>query len=212
MVRTRLALSVSAFTLLAVTGAALLVPAQQPAVAQGEAAKAGADAPFEVDPVHSSAVFGVKHMNVTNFYGTFDKLSGKFLINTADIAKSMIDVSIDAASVDSNNPGRDDHLKGPDFFSVKEFPSITFKSKSFSKGTGENTFSVTGDLTFRGVTKPVTATLEHTGSGAGPKPGVTLQGFESRFTFKRSDFGAAYLAGKGLSDEVHMIVSFEGKK
>lgn len=210
MARMHLALSISALALAA--GAALLVPAQQPAVAQAEAAKASADAPFAVDPVHASVVFGIKHMNVANFYGTFDKISGSFLINPADISKSSIDITIDAASVDSNNPGRDDHLKGPDFFSVKEFPTITFKSKSFAKGTGENMFSVTGDLTFRGVTKPVTATLEYTGSGPGRKPGVTLQGFESRFTFKRSDFGNNYMVGKGLSDEVNMIVAIEGSK
>jgi polyisoprenoid-binding protein YceI len=202
--------SVTALGLLVAAGA-LWTSTTPAATAQATPAPAAAaNAPIDVDPVHTSVVFGIKHMNVANFYGTFDKFSGNFFIDPANPANTKINITVDADSVDSNNKGRDDHLKGPDFFSVKEFPTITFVSTKVEKASGEDMFNLTGDLTFRGVTKPITATLQYTGTGPGRQPGITLQGFEARFTFKRSDFGNTYLVGKGLSDEVSMIVAVEG--
>ncbi|MCU0689036.1 MAG: YceI family protein [Phycisphaerales bacterium] len=195
---------------LLVAAGALWASSTPAATAQDAAAPAATNAPFDLDPVHTSVVFGIKHMNVANFYGTFDKFSGSFNIDAANPANTKINITVEADSVDSNNKGRDDHLKGPDFFSVKEFPTITFVSTKVEKASGENMFNLTGDLTFRGVTKPITATLQYTGTGPGRQPGITLQGFEARFTFKRSDFGNTYLVGKGLSDEVSMLVAVEG--
>ena len=181
-----------------------------PATAQNAPSAPSAGA-FTVDPVHTSVVFRVKHMNVAYFWGTFDRAAGSFLIDPANPDKSTIDLTIQAGSVDSNNPDRDKHLLGPDFFSAKEFPTITFKSTKLTKASGgENFFDLAGDLTFRGVTKPVTARLEFTGQGPGREPGSTLQGFEARFTMKRTDFGNTYLVGKGLSDEIDLVVAVEG--
>jgi len=194
-------------------GAALVValaqPGASPAAAQGSAAPAKTGV-FSVDAVHTSVVFGVNWREVANFYGTFNIVTGAFEINPADMGKSSIEVSIDAASVDTRNSARNDHLKGPDFFSVKEFPAITFKSTSVTK-SGEKTFDLTGDLTFRGVTKPVTAKGTFTGQ-APSRSGGTNQGFEATFNFKRSDFGNSYMVGKGLSDEISMIVSLVGER
>jgi polyisoprenoid-binding protein YceI len=181
-------------------------PGTTPVVA-AQPAKGGA---FGVDVVHSSVVFGVKWRDVANFYGTFKGISGSLEMNPADMAKSMVDVSIDPASVDSRNSGRDDHLKGPDFFSVKEFPAITFKSTKVTK-TGEKTFDLEGNLTFRGVTKPITAKGTFTGE-APSRGGGTNQGFEATFSFKRSDFGNNYMVGKGLSDEITIIASLVGER
>lgn len=168
------------------------------------------DAAFSVDNVHSSVLFRVKHNGVANFYGRFDEVSGSFLLNKEDASKSSLDIKVMADKVNSNNAGRDKHLKGNDFFSSAEFPEITFKGKSFKK-TGDNTFDVTGDLTLRGVTKEITVPVEHTGEGKGMRGG-TVAGFEAKFTIKRGDYGVSYMIGPALSDEVMLIVSLEGGK
>lgn len=181
------------------TGAALMAVSPAPATA---GAAAIVDGGFSVDPVHSSLVFKIKHMDKANFYGVFKTVTGKFSLDAADAAKSSLDISVDAASVDTRNEKRDAHVKSADFLSVKEFPAITFKSTSFKK-TGDKAFDVTGDMTFRGVTKPVTAKVTQTDDkGAG---------IEATFSIKRSDFGNNTMVGKGLSDEVEFHVSLEGK-
>jgi polyisoprenoid-binding protein YceI len=188
--------------------------AAQPTVTQVIAAAAvavpaSADA-FEVDNVHSSVLFKVKHNNVSNFYGRFNEVSGSFHLSKDDASKSSMDIKVKAESVDSNSEGRDKHLNGPDFFSSKEFPEISFVGKAFEK-SGENGFSVTGDLTLRGVTKSITAKVEHTGEGPGRRGG-TVAGFEATFTIKRSDFGVSYMVGPGLQDDVTLIVALQGAK
>lgn len=186
-----------------------MLPAGAPAVAQTPASSAPVGA-FELDAVHSAVVYRVKHMDVAYFYGTFDKMEGAFSIDPANLDATNVTIKIDAESVDSNNKGRDDHLKGPDFFSVKEFPDITFTSTKATK-TGADTFDLAGNLTFRGVTKPITAKGTFTGKGAGRRGGE-IAGLEAKFTIKRSDFGNNYMVGKGLSDEVDLIVSLEGAR
>jgi len=172
-------------------------------------AAVSADEGFKVDAVHSTAIFGIKHMAVAYNYGRFDKLEGKFNIDAAKPESSSIDVTIDTDSINTANSKRDGHLKSGDFFSVKEFPKATFKSKSFKK-TSEGKYEVAGDLTIRGQTKPMTVTVEDTGRATGQKGEVA--GIRSIFTFKRSEFGMNYMVGKGLADEVEMIISLEGGK
>lgn len=180
------------------------------AAATAPATNLAAPAPFEVDGAHSSVVFRVKHMNVAYFYGRFNKVSGSFLIDKDNLAASTITATIDAESVDTAIPDRDKHLRSQDFFSVKEFPAITFKSTSIEKGAGENQFTLKGELTFRGVTKPIEAKLEHTGVGPGRRGGE-VGGFEAIFTIKRAEFGMDYMLN-GLSDDVNITVSLEGKR
>ncbi len=186
---------------------ALTAPAQ--AAAQASATQPSASAaPFDIDAVHSSVVFRIKHMGVANFYGMFEKVSGKFHIDAANLDKSMIEATVDVSSVDSNNKDRDQHLLSDSFFAAKEFPTMTFKSTKFTK-TGENTYDVTGDLTLLGKTRPVTTKVEFTGQGPGRPPNSTVAGLEARLEFKRSDFGMSYMLA-GLSDEVGLIVALEG--
>jgi polyisoprenoid-binding protein YceI len=169
-------------------------------------ATVAADGAYKVDVVHSSVLFSVKHNNVSNFYGRFNKVDGSF-----DIAEGgSIDINVDADSVDTANPGRDKHLKGGDFFSSAEFPAISFKASSLKK-TGENTFEAAGELTLRGTKKPLTVTITDTGRGTG-RGNKQVAGFEAKFTVKRSDFGVSYGVGPGLSDDVTMIVSLQGAK
>ncbi len=115
---------------------------------------------WTVDPSHSNADFSVKHMMVTDVRGMLGPISGKLELDDKDITKSTIEVSIDVASITTRDDKRDAHLKTPDFFDTAKFPTMTFKSTAVKKGKGKGTLSVTGDLTMRGVTKPVTVEVE----------------------------------------------------
>ncbi|MCB9780786.1 MAG: YceI family protein [Alphaproteobacteria bacterium] len=163
---------------------------------------------YSVDDDHSAVLFSVQHFGAAWVYGRFDKISGDFDWS-ADVSKSTFSLTIDAASVDSDQEKRDQHLAGPDFFNAAEFPTITFKSKKVEK-KGDKLLHVTGDLTLRGVTKEVTIPIEHTGEGDDPWGGHRA-GLHSTFTIKRSDFGITYMPD-GLSDQVKLIVSLEGVK
>ncbi len=166
---------------------------------------------LSVDGSHSSVIYRISHLGVANFYGRFGKIDGTFAMDPANPSSATFDVTIDAASIDSNNAQRDQHLKSPDFFNVKQFPSITFKSKDVRKVGSD--FEIAGEMTLLGMTKPVTAKLVHTGSGdKGGRFGYR-SGCEATFTFKRSDFGMNYGIKDGvLGDEVMVIVAIEGTR
>ncbi|MBX3388562.1 MAG: YceI family protein [Phycisphaeraceae bacterium] len=197
-------LSLPFLTVAAVGTAAALWSSTPPAVANF-----AADNGYKVDPVHTSAVFGVKHNGVSNFYGRFNKTGGTFNVDPADPSKSFIDITIETDSVDTANANRDKHLKSGDFFAVTEFPTMSFKSKSFKK-TGDGTYDVTGDLTIRGKTTEVIVPVTDTGHGKARNGEVA--GFETRFRINRSDYGVSFMVGPGLSDEVSILFSAEGGK
>ncbi len=186
-------------------GVALLTTTSTTAVAE-----LAADGAYKIDPVHSSVIFGVKHNGVANFYGRFNKATGTFNIDAADPSKSVIDITVETDSIDTANDARNKHLKSGDFFSAAEFPSITFKSKSFKKSS-EGVYDVTGDLTIRGKTKEVTASVTDTGRGKGMRGGE-VAGFETKFNIKRSDYGVSFMVGPALADDVSILVSAEGGK
>ncbi|MCB9853698.1 MAG: YceI family protein [Phycisphaerales bacterium] len=174
----------------------------------GKAADEGSSAQYEVDSVHSSVVFGVTHVGASRFYGRFNKTTGQFSFDPADPSKAKFDIEVDADSIDTAFEGRDKHLKSPDFFNSKQFPTITFKSKSLEK-QGDK-WVLTGDLTLHGVTKAIEADFEWVGIGEmrGQKKG----GFEANFKFKRSDFGMTKFQDGALGDEVKVIVALEGNQ
>ena len=158
---------------------------------------------YKVDPIHSSLLFKVKHAETANFYGAFEKASGT-VVTEGDAIKS-VSVTIDASSVATRNSKRDEHLRGPDFFDVKQFPEITFTSKEVKAAS--DGYDVTGELTLHGSTKPLTLRLVKTGSGK--HMGKDILGVETTFTIKRSDFGMSGYVGKGVGDEVTLIISLE---
>jgi polyisoprenoid-binding protein YceI len=164
---------------------------------------------YKVDPVHSSVIYKIRHMGVTNHYGRFNTLGGTITMDEAAPESGSIQLEIDANSFDSGNVKRDEHVKGPDFLNVKQFPTITFKSTQLKK-TGDKTLDLTGDLTLHGVTKPINAKLELIGKGKNPRGGEVAGG-EATFTIKRSDFGMAFML-QGLSDEIGIIVGIEAAK
>jgi len=161
---------------------------------------------FTIDEVHSSAIFRVQHMGAGLFYGRFNKVEGTIVFDGKNTLE--LDVAVSIESVDSGNERLDGHLKSPDFFNAREFPKMTFKSRS-AKSTADKKFEVTGDLTIRGVSKPLAVELEWTGTadmGRGKRCG-----FETVFTIKRSDFGVSYGVADGVvGDETKVIVGLEG--
>lgn len=162
---------------------------------------------FAVDPVHSSVLFRVKHLGVGHIYGRFNQYSGSFAFDAKNPAECKLEMEVKIESIDSANTDRDKHLKGPDFFSAKEFPTMTFKATRL-KASDEKTYEATGDLTIHGVTKQVTVKLERLGTGKDPM-GKTRSGWETTFTINRSDYGMKGLI-PAISDEVRIIVAVEG--
>jgi polyisoprenoid-binding protein YceI len=164
----------------------------------------------EVDPAHAWGVFKISHLGISNCYGTFHSIAGSVDL---DGDKGAVEISIKADSVDTGNEKRDQHLKGPDFFDAKQFPTIGFKSTKVEK-TAEG-WNVTGDLAFHGVTKPITAKVVKTGEGETPNQTGGKDhrvGFEATFTVKRSEFGMSYGVQMGMGDEVGFTLSLEAIK
>lgn len=163
---------------------------------------------FKLDSVHSSLVFRVKHMNVSYSWGSIHSPEGSITWDSADPTKSTIEITAKAENIDTNNAKRDQHLKSPDFFDAKQFPTLTFKSTAI-KPAGENKYDVTGDLTIRGVTKSITVSLDHVGTVSGQRG--TKTGFDGSFTINRQDFGVAYMP-QGIGNDVTIHVALEADK
>jgi polyisoprenoid-binding protein YceI len=161
---------------------------------------------FKIDAVHSIVLFKIKHANASWQFGRFNTIEGSFSVDTAKPESSKVDITIQADSIDTNNKHRDDDLKGPNFFDVKQFPTATFKSKSVAK-KGDDVLAVTGDLMIHGVTKSVTIDMEYT--GAGEMMGSLHAGFYGTLDIKRTDYGIKAMLD-GLSDEVQLTLTFEG--
>jgi len=162
---------------------------------------------LKADPVHSFVVFDVHHVGAGYVYGTFGGPTGTVAYDSADLTKTSFDLSVDTASIDTRNETRDKHLKGPDFFDVKQFPAMTFKSTGVTK-TGDQTIAVTGDLTLHGVTKSITVPIEITGTGKGMR-GETRTGFRADFKIDRRDYGMVIHPEPMIGNEVHIIVAIE---
>jgi polyisoprenoid-binding protein YceI len=162
---------------------------------------------LKADPVHSFVVFDVHHFGAGYVYGTFGGPTGTVGYDASDLTKTSFDMSVDTSSIDTRNENRDKDLKGPDFFDVKQFPTMTFKSTGVTK-TGDQTIAVTGDLTLRGVTKSITVPIEITGTGKGMR-GETRTGFRADFKIDRRDYGIVADAEPMVGNEIHIIVAIE---
>jgi polyisoprenoid-binding protein YceI len=163
---------------------------------------------YRIDPIHSFIIFRVKHLNTGFAYGRFNSFSGTIVVDEKNPANSSIELEIDANSVDTGNNQRDDHLRNPDFFNTRQFPKITFKSTRVRK-INDTTVEVQGDLTMRGVTRPITARVTYTGKGRNQR-GQEIIGFETTFTIRRSQFNINYGLNGGLADEVRVTFAVEG--
>jgi polyisoprenoid-binding protein YceI len=168
---------------------------------------------WQLDPAHSAAHFSVRHLMISNVRGEFTKLTGTAQINPADPAKSTVEVTIEAGSLNTREPQRDEHLRSPDFFDVANFPTLSFRSRRVEPLDAE-TFKVTGDLTIHGVTKQVTFDVE------GPTPSVKdpwgniRAGITASAKVNRKDFGLVWNAlteagGVVVGDEVKITIDAE---
>jgi polyisoprenoid-binding protein YceI len=156
---------------------------------------------YKVDPVHSSVIFKIKHMGVSNCFGRFNSVNGTINLDEKDPKSCSVEIEVKADSVDTNEPKRDQHVKGADFLDVKQFANITFKSTGVEKGEGD-AYVVSGDFTLHGTTKPVKITMTKTGAANGKI------GFEGQFTIKRSDYGMNFMP-QALGDEILLMVGVE---
>lgn len=163
---------------------------------------------YLLDDQHTSIVFATNHFGLSNTYGMFGKYAGSFSVNMADPGAAKFQIEIDAASLDTKSEKRDEHLRGPDFFDVKQFPQITFVSTSVAPGKDDKSLKVTGDLTLHGETKEIVIQLTKTGEGKGPY-GDDRIGFSGRFVVKRSKFGMTTLVPQ-VGDDVNVLISIEG--
>lgn len=163
---------------------------------------------YSIDPTHSMALFRVQHLGAGAFWGRFNGVSGTIVHDRSAADGLSLEVAIDISSVDTGNEGLDDHLKSPDFFAAEEFETATFRSTK-AKKTGDNDYEVEGELTMRGVTRPITVEIEWVGTKATQRG--TRCGFETVFTVDRTDFGIDYGAeGNMLGVDTRIVVSMEG--
>ena len=146
---------------------------------------------WNIDPVHSHAEFKVKHMMISNVKGEFSGVTGKLKLDGADITKSVVEASIDAANISTREPQRDAHLKSADFFDVEKFPNLTFKSTRVSKN-GDGVLEVAGDLAIHGVTRNVVFEVEGPTAPMKDPWGNTRVGLFATTRINRKDFGLGW--------------------
>jgi polyisoprenoid-binding protein YceI len=163
---------------------------------------------YRIDAIHSGVSFKVSHLGLSWIPGRFNDVSGSFTVDKDEPSKSSFSLTIKAESIDTGNRQRDQHLKSPDFFNVKQFPLLTFKSTSVKATKGG--YMVTGDFSMHGQTQSITFTLTGGKQAEFPR-GFPRTGFTTDLVLKRSDYGMEKFKD-ALGDEVQVSVSFEGVK
>jgi polyisoprenoid-binding protein YceI len=166
---------------------------------------------LQFDTAHSEVAFQVRHL-LTRVRGRFADFAGTIQLDEAAPERSSVSLTIQAASIDTNQSQRDEHLRSADFFETETHPTLTFTSASVTR-TSADTFAVAGDLTIRGVTKPVTVTVSYVGIAKDPW-GNAKYGFEAEATIDRKDFGLNWNAaletgGFLVGDEVKISGSIQ---
>jgi len=167
-----------------------------------------------IDAAHSRVGFSAKHAMVTTVRGYFNQFEGTLVLDGSDPAKSTANVTIQAASFDTGVPDRDGHVRAADFLDVENFPTLTFVSTGVNQDGDE--YTMTGDLTIKGVTRPVELAMELEGSSLDPF-GNTRVGFTGTTTISRKDFGLAWNAvletgGVLISDKVKIQLDISAIK
>ncbi len=188
----------SALMMTAVVGMGICSVAS-PAVAADE---------YLYDLVHSSVSFKARHLDISWIHGRFNEVSGKFSLDREHPEKSTFELSIKADSVDTANKARDEHLRQPDYFDTKQFPTIDFKSTSVK--AVKDGYEVTGDFTMHGVTKKITISME--GGKEHEFKGTKRVAFSTALKLKRSDYGFDKNAIGPIGDEALIYIDCEGTR
>lgn len=161
---------------------------------------------WSVDKTHSEIGFKVRHLMITNVYGSFSDYKLEASTNNMDFSTARISLTVKVDSVRTGVAARDTHLKSDDFFNAEQFPEITFKSNSFKK-TSTYQYELKGDLTIRDITQPIALDVEYTGTAVDPN-GQTKAGFSIRGKVKRNDYG---LKWNLMTETGNVVVSDEIK-
>ena len=163
---------------------------------------------WTLDKAHSNLGFTVTHMMLSEVDGKFGDFDVKMISSKPDFTDAEIDLTANVGSINTNQEKRDGHLKSADFFDAEKYPTLTFKSKSISKVSG-NKYKLMGDLTMHGVTKPVTLDAVLTGPVTNPQSKKTLAGFKVTGEVKRGDFTVGKAPAAVVSDEIAIRASGE---
>ncbi|AUD02772.1 YceI family protein [Spirosoma pollinicola] len=167
---------------------------------------------WAIDPTHSEIQFKVKHLVISTVTGSFSQYEGEVESVGNDFADAKVSFSADISSISTGQEQRDGHLKSADFFDAEQFPKLSFVSTSMTK-TGDDVYSLVGDLTMHGVTKSVTLKVEHGGQMV-DFYGQTKAGFEAAGTIKRKEFGLTWdgvteAGGVVVSDDVKLVLNIQ---
>lgn len=170
---------------------------------------------WDIDPAHTTAQFVARHLMVSKVRGRFSGISGSIEIDPADVLASKVEAKIDVSTVDTGEPQRDAHLRSADFFDVEAYPEMRFVSTSVSEAGGDQ-FTLKGDLTIKGITRPVELDLEILGVMEDPSFGLRA-GFSASTTVNRQDFGLTWNAaleagGVVVADKVRLELEVEAIK
>jgi polyisoprenoid-binding protein YceI len=171
------------------------------------AATLAAQDTWQIDPMHSSAQFSVRHLGISTVRGAFTKVSGTILLDDANPAKDQITASIDAASVDTRVEMRDNDLRSPNFFDVQKYPTITFKSKKIEPA-GPGKLKIAGDLTIHGVTKEVVLDVDGPTAAIKDPWGNPRRGASASTKVIRQDFSVNGAPGV-VGDEITITLDVE---
>jgi polyisoprenoid-binding protein YceI len=162
---------------------------------------------YKIDANHTDVVASWSHFGFSNPIAHFGKVDGFITYDPAKVGDSKVEVTIPLSGLNSHVPDFDDHLRSDDFFDAANHPNITFKSTSV-KSAGKDKLTVAGDLTIKGITKPVTLAVTINKLGVQPMAKRDAAGFEATTTIKRSDFGVGKYA-PNVSDEVKISITTE---
>jgi polyisoprenoid-binding protein YceI len=189
---------------------ATTTPTSNPALRYVDGAELPAPGTYSLDASHSQVGFAVRHMMVSKVRGRFSDFAGTIEV-AEDPLESSVDVSIQIASIDTRDEQRDGHLRSPDFFDAAAWPTMNYKSRSLRRAA-EGAYVVDGDLTIKGVTRPVPLHLTFEGGGTDPWGGVRI-GFSASAEIDREDFGLTWnqaletggvLVGKKVTIEIEV--------
>lgn len=169
---------------------------------------------YSLDKDHASLIFKLNHLGFSTYVARFNSMEASLDFDPEHIEKSSLEVSVDMASIDVNNAAFAEQLRGSDWLDTAQFPKATFKTTRYVASTGDaatakNTFAFEGDLTFHGVTKPITLHATFHGGGRNMLTRKNTLGFSANTTFKRSDFGVGKFTSMGIGDDVTLDINVE---
>lgn len=163
---------------------------------------------WQLDPMHSAAQFAVRHMGISTVRGTFTKVSGSVQYDPTDLSKTSLDITVDAASVDSRVEMRDNDIRGAKLLDAQKYPTMTFKSKRV-EAAGKGKLKVTGDFTLHGVTKEVVLDVEGPSEPIKDFQGNSRMGASATTTINRQDFGVSSFPSAIIANEIAITIDVE---